>query len=434
MITGRVWYKALTAQWFYNVRQKQLPTGEFQTIFGDPRNQFGDKRGMVEARFEPQLTQSFQLLSRAHANLYDFDGINTYPLPDGENNDRYRGRWGGFEQRFVYSPSSVIRATIGGEVIRHFQTLQRGDGENGPYLFDDRGNPGRNDPFTVAAGYLLGDVTAHPRFKISAGARLDYYSSLERQSIGSLFNPRLAFIVKPYDGGNIKLMGGKAFRAPSVYELYYSALTQARAGRLDPEQILSAEIEYTHRFSPVVTGTVAGYVNRVADLVELRDLPGGRVQYQNSTAPVLVLGSEYELRREWRGGWMLAGSYSLQRVEYLDDPTLRRVPNSPVQLASLKGAVPILGRTLMGMTRVSVEGPRPDRNFRETDPPQGTTDTGVIWDLVLSGEAEKLRVKYALGAYNVADWRYDAVPSGEFRQRTIVQSGRTFLASVSVSF
>ena len=131
---------------------------------------------------------------------------------------------------------------------------------------------------------------------------------------------------------------------------------------------------------------------------------------------------------------MVAGTYSLQRAEYVLATSLRDVPNSPNHLASVKGAVPILGRALMGMTRLTVEGPRPDRNVRSTDPPQGTTDTGVVWDLVLSGEAEKLGIRYALGAYNLMDWRYDTVPSGEFRQRTLVQSGRSVLASVSASF
>jgi hypothetical protein len=32
------------------------------------------------------------------------------------------------------------------------------------------------------------------------------------------------------------------------------------------------------------------------------------------------------------------------------------------------------------------------------------------------------------------DWRYTVIPSGEFRQRQIVQNGRTFLASVTLSF
>ena len=53
--------------------------------------------------------------------------------------------------------------------------------------------------------------------------------------------------------------------------------------------------------------------------------------------------------------------------------------------------------------------------------------------VLLTGALVELAV-YKVGAYNVADWRYDTVPSGEFRQRTIVQNGRTFLASVSISF
>jgi hypothetical protein len=128
---------------------------------------------------------------------------------------------------------------------------------------------------------------------------------------------------------------------------------------------------------------------------------------------------------------MVAASYSLQKARYLQDTGLREVPNSPIHLGALKGAVPIIGRGLTAMTRISIEGPRFDRNDRTTDPPQGTTDAGVICDLVFSGEAEKLGVRYNVGAYNIADWKYAAVPSGEFRQRTIVQNGRTFLAGAS---
>lgn len=434
MITGRVWHKALTVQWFLNSRNKTLPTGEYGTILGDRRNHFADTRGMVEARFEPQLSKSLQLLSRAHGNFYNFDGGSAYPAPDGLSRDTYRGRWFGIEQRAVFTPTDRIRATVGGEVIQHTHTTQIGEGDAGPYVFDNAGNPGRNDPFTVAAGYVLADATITKALKLSGGARLDYYSSLDNFDVGAATNPRLAIIVKPYDRGNLKIMGGKAFRAPSVYELYYASVTQLRAQGLDPEQIYAGEVEFSHRFTPAVVGAVAGYANYVRDLVELRDLPAGIVQYANSPAPVLVLGGEAEVRREWRGGWMVGVTYSYQKARYLEDPSLRDVPNSPEHLASFKGAVPLIGRALSAMTRVSFEGPRPDRNFRATDPPQETTDPGVVWDLVLSGEAEKLAVRYNLGLYNLADWKYDAVPSGEFRQRTIVQNGRTILANVSLSF
>jgi outer membrane receptor protein involved in Fe transport len=453
MLTGRLWYKAFTLQWLLNSRKKYLPTGEYGTTFGDGRARFGDTRGMLEARFEPQLSKTVQSLSRAHANMYDFDGLAPYPAAEeGPSYDSYRGRWVGLEQRFVYTPSSKVRLTAGGELIRHITTRQVGENQAGAYVLDDNGNAGRNDLFTVGAGYLNADVAATQRIKVVAGARLDYYSNLPKFDIGSAFNPRLAVIIKPYDGGNVKIMGAKAFRAPSVYELHYTSPVQLPPTTLAPEQIYSGEIEYSHRLSQTVTGIVAGYTNLVENLISLNETaPGsGVVQYGNAPARVLVLGAEAELRREWRQGWMLSATYSYQKARYVGDSsaafdaagnpqeegrrTLRDVPNSIEHLASFKGAVPIIGRTVMGMTRVSFEGPRPDRNELVSAPPQGTTDPAVIWDLVLSGEIERMSARYAIGAYNVGDWKYAIIPSGEFRQRQIVQNGRTFLATVTVSF
>jgi hypothetical protein len=436
MINGRVWYKALTAQWFFNVRDKVLPSAVYGSIFNSKRNTYLDKRGMVEVRFEPQVTKWLQLLSRAHGNLYDFDAHGDYPAPDYVTHDFYRGRWAGAEQRFVITPNERVRATIGGEIVQHFRTIQRGGGGTGPYLFDDRGNPGRNDPFTQAAVYTNADVTPLQRLKVSAGARFDYFSNLEKTDFTSQINPRLAVIARPYSRGVLKLMGGKAFRSPSVYELYFTNVTQARATGLKPEQVLSGEAEFTHRFSNSnVSATAAAYVNYVSDLIELgRTADGLLDQYRNSAADVRVLGAEAEMRREWRSGWMLSASYSLSHASYVDAPTLRSVTNSPLHLASVKGAVPIIGRTLMAMTRVSFEGPRPDRNVNDTDPPQGMTKAGLVWDLVFSGEAEKLGVRYWLGAYNIANWRYDIVPSTEYRQQRFVQSGRTILAGLSLTF
>ena len=435
MLTGRLWYKSFTVQWFLQSRRKYLPTAEYDTIFNDQRQRFGDTRGMVEARLEPQVTKELQSLSRAHVNMYDFDGLSPYqPADQGPSHDTYRGRWGGLEQRFVYTPSEKLRLTAGGEVIEHFVTRQLGSNDAGAYLLDDNGKPGRNDPFTVGAGYLNADISPVKAFKVSAGARIDYYSNLPKFEIVPAVNPRLALIIKPYEGGNLKIMGAKAFRAPSVYELHYTSTTQLPPTALSPEQIYSGEVEFTQRVSQTVSATVAGYSNFVKDLVVLNDIAGGNVQYSNSPANVLILGAEAEVRREWRQGWMLGATYTYQHASYQGGGGLRDVPNSLEHLGSFKGAVPILGRTLMAMTRVSIEGPRPDRNDAPGTPPQDTTPTAVIWDFVLSGEVERMGVRYALGVYNAGDWRYSAIPSGEFRQRQIVQAGRTLLANVTASF
>ncbi len=443
-VSGRAWFKSLTVQWFLTSRNKTIPAGLRGSVLGDARTHDADTRGFVEARFEPQISPSVQLLSRAHVDMYDFDGFSAAATPaqdptqQGPERDTYRGRWGGLEQRILFSPSEAFRMTLGGTFIRHFQTFQRGENDVQSVVFDDKGNPGRNDPFSVAAGYANFDVSPVRALKLSAGARVDYYSSLDKFDFVSAFNPRLAVIVKPNEKGTIKALFGKAFRAPSVYELYFTAATQIRPQGLQPEQIYSGELEYSHRFTSAIVGTVAGYVSSVSNLIELNNVTqaSGAIvnQYANSHSPVLIFGGEGELRREWRQGWMLSGSVTVSRARYTNAPDLREVPNSPLLLGSLKGAAPIVGRQLMLMSRLSFEGPRYDGNFHTADPAQATTDPGLVWDLVFSGEIEPLGARWAVGAYNLTNWKYDTVPSGEFTQRTIVQSGRTFLASLGARF
>jgi outer membrane receptor for ferrienterochelin and colicin len=446
MINGRVWHKAFTAQWFLNSRGKTLPTGEYGTLFGDTRTTFRDTRGVIEARFEPQVSKELQSLSRTHLNFYDFAGNYAYADPAGSDRELYRSTWAGLEQRFVYTPNDTFRLTVGGEFISHFQVRLKAF-NNLTTNIGTTEDPKLNKPFSSAAAYVSADATVSPTVKLSGGARFDYFTNLDKFEALPALNPRVAAIFKPYAGGNIKVLFGKAFKTPAVYELYYQSSTQKTSNSLVPEQIYSGELEYSHRFSPTVTALAAGYFNYISKVIELgkteADAAGvAKDVYTNSPADLLILGAEAELKREWREGWMASVSYTFQRARYwnADAHNLRRLPNSPEHLASFKGAVPIIGRSLTAMTRVSIEGPRPDglsRNRNEsgaTNEPQGYTETGVIWDLVFSGESEKLGVRYNVGLYNAADWKYDSVPSREFRQRTIVQNGRTVLASVTATF
>jgi outer membrane receptor for ferrienterochelin and colicin len=427
-VNGRVWYKSLTLQWLLTSRKKTLPSGEFATVFGDPRTHFADTRGLLELRFEPRVGKVLQLMSRAHVNLYNFDDFLAYtPEAGGNASEGFRGRWVGIEQRAVLTPWPQLRITAGGEVQRHWQALQTGTAAGGGSYLN------RDDPFTVAAGYIVADAEPVPLIKASAGGRLDWFSSF-----GTSFNPRGAIIVRPGGSWNLKLLGGTAFRAPSVYEHFYQGPTQVPGGSgLNPERVASGEVELTHEFSSTVAATVAGYLNRVSDLIVL----GGDGttqspnQYVNSPAPIQTLGAEVEVRREWRSGWMVGATYAYQHSRYVNNVGgLREVPNSPDHLGSVKGAAPIVGSLLTAMTRVSVQGPRFDRNEQATDQPQQKTGSSVIWDLVLSGEADKYRLRYALGLYNAMNYRYAIPVSHEFVQDSMVQNGRTVLFHTQVSF
>lgn len=425
-VNGRAWWKFVTVQGFFTTRAKSVPTGAFESFPGDPRSKLRDSRGFVELRVEPKIGSRAESLTRLQANLYDFYGTYASAAPVGLATEVFAGRWLGAEQRFVVSPVDGLKLTVGAEVVGHVRAKQTSADDSGVYA-------DRNDPYVNVAGYLVGDVLPARGVKISAGARFDYYSNVTTDPLGAT-NPRLALIFDTWKGGKIKLLGGKAFRSPSVYELHSSAADRLPAADLKPEQVVSGELEISHRFSPTVVALASGYSNYVSNLIELKDAGAG-LRYENSAAPVLVVGGEAELRRDFLQGFMASATMSVQKAQYLDAPDLRRVPNSPYVLGSLKGAAPIVGRSLMAMARVSVEGPRFDSFTSATDAePQLQSRFGIVGDLVFSGEIDKLNARYSVGVYNVADSRYETAPSREYRQRFILQNGRTFLANVAVSF
>lgn len=443
-LRGRAYWKFLSLQWSHHAYEKHLPTTEYDTLLGDDRTMQTDKRSYVELRAEPKLSDQVTLLSRLHWNRYSFRGAYARaPADGGLEVDTYHGAWVGLEQRIEYTPSSRLRLTLGGEGQLHYQVEQRAGDEGGTFL-DDTGSRGR--PFQVGALYALADATLSSRAQLSLGARLDAYSTF-----GSSLNPRAALILKPYSAGNTKILLGKAFRAPSTYELYYNdnGRTQVQSPNLSPESMYSLEVEHAHRFSSNLLATAALYGNYAARLISSAGAsePTDPLHYENLHTPLVVVGGEVGLRREFRQGVMIAASYGLSVARFLDtndlsdllsftrEPEKRSVANAPVHAASLKGLLPILSKALTFGSRLTLEGPRYDRFENRADPvAQGKTRGSVLWDLVISGEEPRFGVRYSFGVYNALDWRYSAPVSSEFVQRNIPQSGRAFLASLDAKF
>ena len=235
-----------------------------------------------------------------------------------------------------------LRLTFGGEGQLHYQVEQHGVDNSGVFL-DDTGSHGR--PFQVGALYALADADLTERARLSLGARLDAYSTF-----GSSLNPRASLVVRPYAGGNSKIIVGKAFRAPSIYELYYNdgGFTQVQSPHLDPESMYALELEHTHRFSSLVSATASAYGNYVTHIIS--PIGGGNesdpLHYRNESSPLAIVGGELTLRRELRQGSMFSVSYGVSVARFLAspkagdllvlkrDPNKREVENSPVHLGS----------------------------------------------------------------------------------------------------
>jgi len=149
------------------------------------------------------------------------------------------------------------------------------------------------------------------------------------------------------------------------------------------------------------------------------------------TAPETLV---HELRQPLTA--ILSNAQAAHRMLAAGSPDLREVPNSPNHLAAIKGGVPIIGRALMLMNRLSLDGGRYDRNDRAAadSPPQRETSPALLWDVVLSGAEPRWGLTYAFGVYNAFDTRWEVPISTEFRQTTMPQTGRTFLASGAITF
>jgi outer membrane receptor protein involved in Fe transport len=472
-VQGRGWWRDVSAQWLLNTRVKSFPFGLGGTSFSEPNTYNSDTRGLFELRYDPRLGSRAQLFSRVVFNHYSFIGTTVAdPDMDGlraSTREEFIGNWLVAEARVAVTPAPWLRLMAGVEGQVHFTVNQRGEaGASGCTMMNSSAclpelylpprpanlptttryySTGTYDrhPFQIVAGYLLADLAFSPRVRLSAGVRQDVYLFAERTLFAT--SPRVSFIIRPYERGNLKIMAGRAFRAPSIYEQFYQNPNLAPStapypmwnGVLQPETMWSGEIEFSHRFSSTWVGTLAAFGNYYTDFVSLSPTPDMTVQYRTSSeAPVLTVGGEAELRREWRQGWMFSASYSFQRSQYIESggmSTRRHVPNSPEHLASLRGAMPILGRALTLGTRLSFEGPRWDRNDIASDPtPQQQTDPALVWDIVLSGQEQRAGLRYALGVYNILDWRY-SVPTatGIFPASQIAQNGRTLLLSVGLN-
>jgi outer membrane receptor protein involved in Fe transport len=438
-LEGRYYRKWLSVAWYLQSHHKRLPTGEYETLLGDPRTEQTDSRGSLELKAEPRWSDVLTTMTRLHANHYRFDGgYARLPADGGLERDTFRGSWVGAEQRVELRPNEAWKVTVGAEGQLHVQVKERARDESGSFLDDQH-------PFQVGAAYALVDVKPNDRLHVSAGARLDAYSTFGRS-----LNPRAALVFKPYAAGNSKLMLGRAFRAPSVYELYYNdgGFTQIQSPHIGPESIYSAELEHTHRFSPTLAGTAAAFCNYTRDLVSTAGQgdEADPLHYVNERAPIATVGGELTLRRDWRQGYMVAVSYSWQRSRFLDgttmssllgfrqSPDFRRVANSPEHLGSVKGALPLLGRALTLASRLSLESGRYDRNEHREDDPQSKGDAFAVWDIVLTGREARYGFSWAAGVYNAFDWRYNLPVSVEFPQRTVAQDGRSFLFSGELAF
>ena len=185
----------------------------------------------------------------------------------------------------------------------------------------DMYNYSREVDRTFGAVFLEDLWDIRDNLRLTLGARYDEYSDF-----GGSFNPRagLAWEFRPdYD---LKLLYGRAFRAPSFYELY-NQNNPAFVGNpdLQPETVDTYEISLGAQIVSALSGRLAFFLNEIQDSIELATYETQDV-FENQ-GEIRTQGVEFDIKYDFGKGTWLGANYTYQNAQNMDtDEALYNVP------------------------------------------------------------------------------------------------------------
>ena len=405
----------------HTAREKGVPTAPWDTVFGDRRTRSWDDTTLIGLTYARDLSERWAVKGRVAYTRYDYDG--QWPsdyAEDGDpphivvNEDSWDGRW--WEGEFqVVSKSMAGHTLTAGSEFRYNVRQDQANWDEEVYLDDSRHS--RNWGLYVQDEFKVFDRTT-----LVGGLRYDWY-----KSFGGTVNPRLALLQELNEHTMLKLLYGKAFRAPNAYELYYhdGEYTTKAAQDLDPETIETYEIVLERVLTPHWSATASGFHYVMDDLIAQYLDPDDALLVFRNLDTVEAQGVELTLSGRWNNGLRARTSYAY--VEAENEATGATLVNSPRHLAKFNLSAPVLAETLFAGLEVQY-------NSKSKTLADDYTDDFVLTNLTLTYSGPSKRLEIAAGLYNLFDVEYAHPAFGEHTQDVIEQDGRAFRIKLTYRF
>lgn len=398
----------------HNQREKGIPTAPWETVFGHSGTRSWDTYTIAGLNYEHQWDDELSVLGRLSYHTYRYDG--DYIYDDGGNytfKDRWIERWILGEMQITKRLFDVHKIVFGAETQFNLQQAQK-SWDSDVYLDDSRNS------YSWGV-YIQDEFQITENLTLSAGLRRDYY-----QSVGSSVNPRAALIYEVSDATTLKFLAGKAFRAPSPYELYYedNASQKSNPG-LDPETIKTYEAVVETKLRENIKATVSVFRYQIEDLIDQVVDPGDDMILFENTSEVTANGFEATLETRWDNG--LWGRIGYAYVKTRDEETRTGLSNSPEHTVKFNLIYPLLENKLFAGIDAQYTAKRKTLSGDRTDDAIVTNLT-LTYDNLLDG------LDIQLGLYNLFDVRYAHPGFAEHVQDSIEQDGRTFGLKLTYRF
>jgi outer membrane receptor protein involved in Fe transport len=407
----------LTFSGWLSRRVKAIPTGSYGMTFDASPAQTADSYGFAELRYEHDLDASKQVRLRGFVDRYAYEGI--YPYDGYDYLDRARDESVGTEASFRWNIGSAQHLTVGAEYRRHLRGMYAATSS-----LDDSGVAGYHVPYTVASAFVEHEFQPIAHVTVLGGIRVDDYTAT-----GSSVTPRAAVLYDPARGTTLKLLYGRAFRAPNLNESQLDGFGYKLNPSLHDERGNTLELVLQQRLGTALLGTASLFRYHMEGLIDPMLDPADSLYIYRNTGEAEAGGAELSLEARFGDGVMGYANYSYQVAT--DEGTGAVLTNSPTHLVKAGVAAPLarwVGGALEGRGesgRVTVYGTR-----------TGAYAIGsmYVWFSPLGGTANEGPVQISLRVNNLFNATY-ATPAGpEHLQPSIEQDRRNVSAELRYRF
>jgi iron complex outermembrane receptor protein len=269
---------------------------------------------------------------------------------------------------------------------------------------------------------LLDSLPLARSLRLVGGVRMDDRSTLDPE-----WNPRAALIYQPFESATLKLLYGRAFRAPNAWERDYDDGWQLRNPDLDAETISTWELVWEPRLwehTRLVTSLFQFDLKDIITQVEI-DPEEELLQYQNSGS-VRSRGIEVQLETRWKNG--VLGQLGFSALDTEDKDTGVRISNAPKYLVTggVSVPIPVCSQWVYLSPELQYVGGRKTLSGAEVD-------SSFFGNVTLLARLFD-HVDASFSVYNLFD-RDNAVPgAGEHIQDRLPMDGRTYRLQLSYRY
>lgn len=420
---ARVRYEEFTLSAGYALREKQVPTASFGTVFNNGHEETADEQYFADLRYDHSFSDHLQLSARAYYDYYNYraDYPYNYAAPDAHpflvlsHDDNY-GDGAGTEVQLTWKFRKRDTLIVGAE-YRRLLNLRQSNFTDHPttYNFDIRHDDSWSSVFAQS------DIALTDRLTLNAGLRYDYYTNF-----GGTANPRLALIFQADPKTTLKLLYGQAYRAPNAYELYLDSPGYLKSNPdLQPETIRTYEAVLERVLRPNLRLSLSGYYYDTKDLISQTADPASGLLMFNNVSEATAHGLELSLFGDVGHGATVRASYAVQYAQ--DEETHMELTNSPRQMAKL-GVIAPLYRDLLhaGLDLQYYGGTKTIRGARNPG--------FLLANATLFSHEIARGLELSASVYNLFDKKYRQPGSTGNVEDTIPQDGRSFWLKLTYQF